>query len=89
MKEAVSSHFVRIGRLPGMRRALVFVLALTGFATGLAPTRAEAFEAIDGRFEAHGYYEMQLRTISRNYGGQWDLTQWYNVFNLELELDLV
>ena len=89
MKEAVSSHFVRIGRLPGIRRALVFVLVLAGFATGLAPTRSQAFEAIDGRFEAHGYYEMQLRTISRNYGGQWDLTQWYNVFNLELELDLV
>ena len=89
MKGAVLSRIARVGQLPGVHRAIVFFLVLTGFAAGLAPTRAEAFEAIDGRFEAHGYYEMQLRTISRNYGGQWDLTQWYNVFNLELELDLV
>ena len=67
-----------------------WLLLLTAlFAPGVAPKPARAFEAIDGRFEAHGYFEMQLRTISRNYSGQWDLTQWYNVFNIELELDLV
>ena len=46
-------------------------------------------EALDGRLEVHGYFEMQGRTISQNFSDQWDLTQWYNVFNLELELDLV
>jgi len=65
------------------------LLAAAIFAPSILPGRALAFEAIDGRFEAHGYFEMQLRTISRNYSGQWDMTQWYNIFNLELELDLV
>ena len=77
---------------PGTPTRLGLCVALFAFgvlAAGLVPNRARAFEAIDGRFEAHGYFEMQLRTISRNFGGQWDLTQWYNVFNLELELDLV
>ncbi len=55
----------------------------------LSPTPAAAFEAADGRLQAHGYFEMQFRTISRNFSDQWDLTQWYNVFNLELELDIV
>ncbi|MFP6640823.1 MAG: hypothetical protein VCC04_11315, partial [Myxococcota bacterium] len=53
------------------------------------PSSGSAFEAMDGRIEAHGYFEMQIRTISQNYSDQWDLTQWYNVFNIELELDLV
>ena len=61
-------------------------LALGFFAM---PRPGLAFEAIDGRFEAHGYFEMQVRTISQNYTDQWDLTQWYNVFDLELEIDLV
>ncbi|MCS5636700.1 MAG: hypothetical protein NZ990_09300, partial [Myxococcota bacterium] len=71
----------RVGSVLG-----VALMALLG---SFGANRAQAFEAIDGRFEAHGYFEMQLRTMSRNYGDQWDLTQWYNVFNLELELDLV
>ena len=72
-----------------LRLSWSWLAALALLSALVAPTPGRAFEAIDGRFEAHGYFEMQLRTISRNYGGQWDLTQWYNVFNLELELDLV
>ena len=65
---------------------VALVLALGLF---ILPRPGVAFEAIDGRLEAHGYFEMQIRTISQNFSDQWDLTQWYNVFNLELEMDLI
>ena len=74
-------------RVKPRRSGLVAVLLALGLF--LLPRPAAAFEALDGRFEAHGYFEMQIRTISQNFSDQWDLTQWYNVFNLELELDLV
>jgi hypothetical protein len=56
---------------------------------GIAP-RAGAIEAWDGRLELHGYYENQTRVIARNFDGNddWDLTQWYQILNLELELEL-
>ncbi|MDG2052025.1 MAG: hypothetical protein P8M78_17880, partial [Myxococcota bacterium] len=56
---------------------------------GLSAGDAQAFEAVDGRLQAHGYVEMQFRTISDDFSDQWDLTAWYNIFNLELEFDLV
>ena len=52
-------------------------------------SQAAAFEAFEGRLQAHGFYEMQLRAINADYSEDWDVTQWYNVFNLELEFDLV
>ena len=55
----------------------------------LVTSQATAFEAFDGRLQAHGFYEMQLRALNADYSEDWDVTQWYNVFNLELELDLV
>ncbi|MCZ6782121.1 MAG: hypothetical protein O7G30_02325, partial [Proteobacteria bacterium] len=71
-----------------MARTLAPLLALGMTAALLAPPAA-AFEAFDGRLQAHGYYEMQVRTISSNFSEDWDITQWYNVFNLELELDIL
>ncbi len=50
---------------------------------------AAAFEAVNGRLQAHGYYEMQMRVMSADFNDQWDMTQWYNVLNVELEFDLV
>ena len=50
---------------------------------------AGALEAVNGRIQAHGFFEMQLRTLNRNFSDQWDVAQWYNIFNLELEFDLV
>ncbi|MEE3328303.1 MAG: DUF1302 family protein [Myxococcota bacterium] len=67
----------------------LWVALVLGVGLLFLPRPGAAFEAIDGRLEAHGYFEMQIRTISQNFSDQWDLTQWYNVFNLELELDLV
>ena len=55
----------------------------------LLPGTARALEAFDGQFEAHVFYEAQIRSISADYGDDWDLTQWYNVFNIEVELDFL
>ncbi|MAJ61572.1 MAG: hypothetical protein CBC48_17485 [bacterium TMED88] len=74
-----SRHFLKLFLGAGL-------LALSvGFSAG----EAGAFEAVDGRLQAHGYVEMQFRTISDDFSDQWDLTAWYNIFNLELEFDLV
>jgi hypothetical protein len=50
---------------------------------------AVGFEAFDGRLQAHGFYEMQLRALNGDFSEEWDVSQWYQVFNLELEFDLV
>ncbi|MDX1648336.1 MAG: DUF1302 family protein, partial [Myxococcota bacterium] len=49
-----------------------------------------AIELHDGRVELHGFGEMQLRAIARDFeaSDDWDLTQFANVFNLEIEADL-
>ena len=72
----------RSGRALGLA-----ALALLG--TLVLSPPATAFEAFDGRFAAHGFFESQFRAISRDYSEDWDATQWYMVFNVELELDLV
>ncbi|MEE2673664.1 MAG: DUF1302 family protein [Myxococcota bacterium] len=64
--------------------------SVAGLVLGLlVSSQAAAFEAFDGRFQAHGFYEMQLRTLNADYSEDWDVTQWYHVFNLELEFDLL
>ena len=55
---------------------------------GVAGT-AQAFEAFDGRFQAHGFFQSNLRALNSDYGEDWDVAQWYMVFNLELEFDLI
>ena len=56
----------------------------------LAPSPAGAFEFFDGRLQVHGFYESQLRAIARNYDSSddWDLTQWAQVLNIEVEADI-
>ena len=49
---------------------------------------ARALEAFDGRVQVHGFVEEQLRTLSSSYQEEFDLAQWYNVLNVELELDI-
>jgi len=73
-------------RLVGRWAAMAMAVAAV-----LAPARASrAVEAFDGRFQLHGFYENQTRVIARNFSGadDWDLTQWYQVLNLEMELDI-
>ncbi len=48
---------------------------------------SSAFEFFDGRVEVHGFYEQQIRAISRDFetSSEFDLTQWYHILNLEVE----
>jgi hypothetical protein len=52
-------------------------------------TPAHALEALDGRVQAHGFFESQLRVISDDFSGDYDLAQWYQVLNVELEIDIL
>jgi hypothetical protein len=64
------------------------VLAALGLLL-IAVPRAEAVEAFDGRIQAHGFLEMQIRSLSRDFEEELDLAQWYNVINVELEFDIL
>jgi hypothetical protein len=72
-----------------MPRISTVVGALLGAAL-LAPARTAAFEFFDGRIAIHGFYEAQLRGIARDMSANddWDLTQWYNVLNVEIDVDI-
>ncbi len=70
-------------------------LALLGATLGLSAlllggSPASAFDFFDGRVEVHGFYEVQLRSMARDLStsDDIDLTQWYNVLNIEVEADL-
>ncbi len=68
----------------------VWVVLLGAILVLAAPgPRAQAWEAFDGRLQLHGFYEMQLRTINKDFQEEWDLSQWYNILNLEVEADLL
>jgi hypothetical protein len=56
----------------------------------VVPSSTTAFELFDGRFQINGFYETQVRAIARNWdsGDGWDLTQWQNILNLELEWEI-
>jgi len=64
------------------------VLAALGLLL-IAVPRAEAVEAFDGRIQAHGFFEMQIRSLSGEFSEELDLAQWYNVINVELEFDII
>ena len=74
----------------GSAAARGFVFLVGTFLGVLAGVPAsQGFEAFDGRLQVHGFFESQLRAISGNYQEDWDLTQWYNVLNVELEFDII
>jgi hypothetical protein len=56
----------------------------------LAARPASAVELLDGRVAVHGYFEAQIRSLVRDYdfSDDWDLSQWWNVLNLEIEANL-
>ncbi|UCE86885.1 MAG: hypothetical protein JSU66_03900, partial [Deltaproteobacteria bacterium] len=60
-------------------------------AIAVAPPPARAFETEDGRLQVHGFGEVQLRAIARNFSSSdgYDLTQWYWVLNTEIEYDFL
>ena len=67
------------------------LLGLAVWAGGGLGAPAHAAEWADGRLELHGYYELQVRAIARDFraSDDWDVTQLAHVLNLELELDLL
>ncbi len=73
----------------GVRRFGVAASALCATALAGAATDASAVTALDGRLEAHGYFEEQIRGISNNFNENLDLTQWYSILDLELEANLL
>jgi hypothetical protein len=50
---------------------------------------ARALEALDGRVEVHGFFESQMRVISDDFSGDYDLAQWQQVLNIEVEVDVL
>jgi len=68
------------------------VLAGVGFAIvalGLASSPARAAQWLDGRIELHGALEAQFRSINHDFRHEWDLSQWRNSLELELEVRLL
>ncbi|MGI9430996.1 MAG: DUF1302 family protein, partial [Myxococcota bacterium] len=59
-------------------------------AIGLWPSETRAVDLLDGRVEVHGFYEAQVRSMVRDYdfSDDWDLTQWWNILNIEIEADV-
>lgn len=74
--------------LPLFTSLAFFVIAV--IATTSVPLRdAQAFEMLDGRFQAHGFFESQLSVLNEDFGEDWDVAQWYQVLNVEIELDII
>ena len=71
---------------PRIRRAGIGLFAICAVVVLSSPS-ARAIEGFDGRLQVHGFGEMQLRAISRNFQDEIDLAQWYNIFNAEFEMD--
>ncbi|MGI9432828.1 MAG: DUF1302 family protein, partial [Myxococcota bacterium] len=65
----------------------LWVLALLPIGWGQSAT---AVSLADGRVEVHGFYEAQVRSMVRDYdfSDDWDLTQWWNILNIEIEADI-
>ena len=70
----------------GMRALASVVLTA---AAGLASAPAAAAELFGIQVEIHGAYELQLRSIARdfNFSDNMDVTQFYHVLGLETEID--
>jgi hypothetical protein len=73
-----------------VRRMLYLRNALGVWVTLWLAVPAAGFSAFDGRLEAHGFYEMTVRSIARDFriSDGWDLTQWWNILNIEVDADV-
>ena len=73
----------------GASAARRLTLALVSCGMLLGATRsAHAFEYFDGRIQVHGYFEETVRAISTNFNESLDLTQWYNILRIEMDIDI-
>jgi Protein of unknown function (DUF1302) len=82
---------VRGFALAGVVARAGWLSALLAGSAGLfgAASGARAVELLHGRAQLHGSAEVALRGLSSGFSEELDLAQWYNVINLELELDLL
>ena len=73
-----------------IHRSVRSCFALLLLAGPCASRPAIAIDLVDGRVHVNGYLEAQLRTIARDFDASddWDLTQWYNVLDVEIEADI-
>jgi hypothetical protein len=71
---------------PRLARAALALPALAA----LLPASALAIEFLEGRVQIHGYFEEQVRVVADDYSPAdgYDLTQWYNVLDVESEWDV-
>jgi len=67
----------------------LLALVAAAIALGVGSSRSEALEFFDGRIQAHGFAEMQIRVLDEQFDDNLDLSQWYNVLNLEVEADIL
>ncbi len=68
-------------------RRLAAAAGLWAFTAAAAPA-AQAFEFLEGRIQLHGYFEETVRAISADFNQSLDLTQWYHILHLEMDLDI-
>ena len=70
-------------------RAFSARLVLSLVAAAATPPAAQAFDFFDGRVQVHGFVEEQIRGIARGFSTQdnLDLTQWYNILNIETDVN--
>lgn len=78
------------GRSRARLAGLVTLATFLPMLAALPPVAARAIEFFDGRVEIHGYAETQVRSISKDFRlhEEWDLSQWYLIGNVEIELDI-
>ncbi len=71
-----------MGPRAGRAAGLLLLLLAVG-----APLSGQAFEFLDGKLQVHGFFEEQIRGLSRDFDptDDLDLAQWYHVLNLEVE----
>ena len=62
-------------------------LIVATFLVAAGPGRA--LDALDGRIEVHGFFESQMSVISDDFAGEYDLAQWQQVLNIEIEVDVL
>jgi hypothetical protein len=55
---------------------------------GLLAPSARAIDLLGEKIQIHGAFEEQIRTISDDFNAHLDLTQWYHVLNLEIDLQI-
>ena len=65
----------------------LFILVCAGVSWPLAPA-AQGLDFFEQKIEIHGSFEEQIRTISDDLNAHLDLTQWYHVLNIEMDLNI-